>query len=63
MTFSNFSNNEAEYEALLHGMKTAKACGVNRLTIFGDSKLVVEQTMNLCDAVNDNMATYRMLYN
>ena len=41
----------------------AKACGVNILTIFGDSKLVVEQTMNLCDAVNDSMAAYRALYN
>ncbi len=27
MTFPNASNNEAEYEALLHGMKMAKACG------------------------------------
>ena len=42
MTFQNCSNNEAEYEALLHGMKMAKACRVTRLTIFGDSRLVVE---------------------
>jgi ribonuclease HI len=27
MSFSQASNNEAEYEALLHGMKMAKACG------------------------------------
>jgi ribonuclease HI len=27
MIFSQASNNEAEYEALLHGMKMAKACG------------------------------------
>ena len=37
MTFPNASNNEAEYEALLHGMKMAKACGATRLKIFGDS--------------------------
>jgi ribonuclease HI len=34
-------NNEAEYEALLHGMRLAKACGATRLKIFGDSNLVV----------------------
>jgi hypothetical protein len=27
MNFRNASNNEAEYEALLHGMRMAKACG------------------------------------
>jgi ribonuclease HI len=27
MSFSQSSNNEAEYEVLLHGMKMAKACG------------------------------------
>jgi ribonuclease HI len=37
MTFPNASNNEAEYEALLHGMKMAKACGARHLKIFGDS--------------------------
>jgi ribonuclease HI len=26
MSFSQASNDEAEYEALLHGMKMAKAC-------------------------------------
>jgi hypothetical protein len=36
MSFSQASNNEAEYEALLHGMKMAKACGETRLKIFGD---------------------------
>jgi hypothetical protein len=41
MSFSQASNNEAEYEALLHGMKMAKACGATQLKIFGDSNLVV----------------------
>jgi hypothetical protein len=35
MSFSQASNNEAEYEALLHGMKMAKVCGTTRLKIFG----------------------------
>jgi ribonuclease HI len=34
MSFPQASNNEAEYEALLHGMKMAKACGATRLKIF-----------------------------
>jgi ribonuclease HI len=62
MSFPQASNNKAEYEALLHGMKMAKACGATRLKIFGDSNLVVQQVINKCDAINDNMTTYRNLY-
>ena len=51
MSFPNASNNEAEYEALLHGMRMAKACGATRLKIFGDSNLVAQQVMNQCDAI------------
>jgi ribonuclease HI len=62
MSFPQASNNEAEYEALLHGMKMAKACGATRLKIFGDSNLVVQQVMNICEAISDNMTAYRNLY-
>jgi ribonuclease HI len=62
MSFPQASNNEAEYEVLLHGMKMAKACGATRLKIFGDSNLVVQQVMNKCDAISDNMTAYRNLY-
>jgi hypothetical protein len=62
MSFPQASNNEAEYELLLHGMKMAKACGATRLKIFGDSNLVVQQVMNKCDAISDNMTAYRNLY-
>jgi ribonuclease HI len=62
MSFPQVSNNEAEYEALLHGMKRAKACGATRLKIFGDSNLVVQQVMNKCDTISDNMTAYRNLY-
>jgi ribonuclease HI len=62
MSFPQASNNEAEYEALLHGMKMAKACGATRLKIFGDSNLVVQQVMNRCDRINDNMMAYKNLY-
>jgi ribonuclease HI len=62
MSFPQASNNEAEYEALLHGMKMAKACGATRLKIFEDSNLVVQQVMNIYDTINDNMLAYKNLY-
>jgi hypothetical protein len=40
----------------------AKACGATRLKIFGDSNLVVQQVMNRCDTINDNMMAYKNLY-
>ena len=43
INFEKVSNNKAEYEALLHGMRMAKACGATRLLIYGDSNLVIQQ--------------------
>jgi ribonuclease HI len=37
------SNNEAEYEALLHGLCLAISLGIKRLLVYGDSLLVVQQ--------------------
>jgi ribonuclease HI len=62
MSFPQASNNEAEYEALLHGMKMAKTCRATRLKIFGDSNLVVQQVMNKCNTISDNMTTYINFY-
>jgi ribonuclease HI len=62
MSFPQASNNDAEYEALLHGMKMAKACRATPLKIFGDSNLVIQQVMSKCDAISDNMTAYRNLY-
>jgi ribonuclease HI len=62
MSFPQASNNEAEYKALLHGIKMAKACRATRLKIFRDSNLVVQQVMNRCDTINDNMMAYKNLY-
>ena len=41
----------------------AKACGATHLDIYGDSNLVVEQTMKKCDATKENMIAYHGLYN
>jgi ribonuclease HI len=40
MHFANTSNNEAEYEAVLHGMRMVKACGATRIKIHRDSNLI-----------------------
>ena len=43
-------------------MRMAKTCGATRLVIYGDSNIVVQQTMRNCDAIADNMAAYQKLY-
>jgi len=37
------SNNKAEYEALLYGLRLAISLGIKSLLVYGDSKLVVQQ--------------------
>ena len=55
------SNNVAEYEALVHGLKVAKEIGIRRIQCFGDSDLVVQQVSGNWDAKDANMASYRFL--
>jgi ribonuclease HI len=62
MRFPNPSNNEAEYEAVLHGMRMAKACGATRIKIHGDSNLIAQQVMKECDATCANMIAYQAMY-
>jgi hypothetical protein len=53
------SNNVAEYEALVHGLKMAKEIGIWRILYFGDSDLVTHQVSGEWDAKDANMASYR----
>ena len=53
------SNNVAEYEALVHGLKLAKEVGIRRIECYGDSDLVVQQASGNWDALDANMASYR----
>jgi ribonuclease HI len=62
MRFTNLSNNEAEYKAVLHGMRMVKACGTTRIKIHGDSNLIAQQVMKECDATCANMIAYRAIY-
>jgi hypothetical protein len=62
MRFANPSNNEAKYEAVLHGMRMVKAYGATRIKIHGDSNLIAQQVMKECDATCANMIAYRAMY-
>ncbi|XP_062075770.1 uncharacterized protein LOC133779888 [Humulus lupulus] len=37
------TNNEAEYEALIYGLELARDIGIKRLSVRGDSQLMIEQ--------------------
>ncbi|KAM0977043.1 hypothetical protein ACFX2C_019871 [Malus domestica] len=52
------SNNEAEYEVILAGLRLAKHLGVKRINIFSDSQLVVNQATYNFDAKDNSMAAY-----
>ncbi|KAM2150949.1 hypothetical protein ACFX1R_045459 [Malus domestica] len=49
------SNNGAEYEVLLAGLRLAKHLGVKRIDIFSDSQLVVNQVTNNFDDKDNSM--------
>jgi ribonuclease HI len=52
------SNNEAEYDALLHGLHLAVSLGIKRLLVYGDSLLVVQQVKKEWDINKDTMDAY-----
>ena len=53
------SNNAAEYEALLHGLRMAVSMGIQRLEVRGDSNLTISQINGDFDAKDPKMAAYR----
>uniref|UniRef100_A0A2N9HQX3 Uncharacterized protein n=1 Tax=Fagus sylvatica TaxID=28930 RepID=A0A2N9HQX3_FAGSY len=55
------TNNEAEYEALLVGLKTAKILGATELDIRSDSQLVVGQVNGDYEAKEGRMQQYLQL--
>jgi ribonuclease HI len=52
------SNNEAEYEALLHGLRLAISLGIKRLLVYGDSLLVIQQVNKEWDCNKEMMDAY-----
>ena len=53
------SNNEAEYEALLHGLRVAKEMNIKCIQCYGDSDLVAQQVSGTWDRKDARMAAYR----
>uniref|UniRef100_A0A2N9GA07 Uncharacterized protein n=1 Tax=Fagus sylvatica TaxID=28930 RepID=A0A2N9GA07_FAGSY len=52
------TNNEAEYEALLAGLKLSKSMGIENLTVKSDSQLIVGQVKGEYEAKEDRMKRY-----
>jgi ribonuclease HI len=52
------TNNIAEYERLVNGLRLAKDLGIQRLLIRGDSQLVAKQVQKEYDCNNDMMTGY-----
>ncbi|XP_073120998.1 uncharacterized protein [Henckelia pumila] len=52
------SNNEAEYEALLLGLKAARNLGISRATLYLDSQLAIQQSKGKFETKNEKMIKY-----
>jgi ribonuclease HI len=52
------SNNEAEYEALLHRLRLAISLDIKRLLIYGASLLVIQQVNKEWDCNKETMDAY-----
>ena len=52
------SNNITEYEGLIAGLKAAAALGVKRLTVKGDSQLLVDFSNKVYEPKDDHMEAY-----
>ena len=59
LQFEPCTNNVAEYEALLHGMRITKEMGASHLRCFDDFDLVASQISGTCDATDPNMIAYK----
>jgi probable phosphoglycerate mutase len=52
------SNNMAEYEALIYGLRIAIGTGIKRLDIRRDLQLVIEQVMKNASCHDEKMEAY-----
>jgi ribonuclease HI len=53
------TNNVAEYEALVLGLRAAKDMGIKQLSVFGDAELIAHQIKNLYQAKHPRLMTYK----
>jgi ribonuclease HI len=52
------TNNEAEYEALLHRPHLAASLGIKRLLVYGESSMVIDQLNKEWDCTKETMDAY-----
>ena len=52
------SNNMAEYEALISGLRIAIELGIKRLDVRGDSQLITDQVMKEASCQDEKMEAY-----
>ena len=52
------TNNTTEYEALLLGLKAAKDLGIQQISVYGDSELVVQHVRNNYQVKQDLLKVY-----
>ncbi|XP_039841626.1 uncharacterized protein Mb2253c-like [Panicum virgatum] len=52
------TNNAAEYEALIHGLRITASLGIKRLLAYGDSKVIIQQVNKDWDCTQENMDAY-----
>ncbi|KAK0595586.1 hypothetical protein LWI29_008081 [Acer saccharum] len=57
------TNNQAEYEALIAGLKVCTVLGADEVEIFSDSQVVVNQVLDEYQARDESMITYLELAN
>ncbi|XP_075479357.1 uncharacterized protein LOC142520238 [Primulina tabacum] len=58
---SRVTNNEAEYEAVLAGIKADREVGASRIIIYYDSQLITQQIKGFYEAKDDRMLKYLQL--
>jgi ribonuclease HI len=56
--FRKISNNEAEYEALLHGLHLKISLGIKGVLVYGDSEVVINRVNKSWDRNKENMDAY-----
>jgi ribonuclease HI len=57
----NCTNNMAEYEALILGLKVLKELGAKRIEVHGDSELVINQVKGIYQSKHPRLRAYRNL--
>ena len=53
------TNNVAEYESLVLGLRDAKDLGIQQLVFFGDSELVIQQVSSIYQVKQQLLKVYR----